>query len=210
MTTARPYPWTALVDVLGDVRFEEIRGELAAAGIDPYERDAFVLVGAAGRVLRDLVPDDAPAEAVTAYMALLHVLYLHWAGGRAVRTVSREQLSRQLAASSPPDFRGDNARVNPEETFVAALSACHMLTFLAACARKHLTVDSYEDDAVGFLDRGPDGKLWVARAVLRPRVRFGAGTAVDEATLSELHHKAHETSFIANSIATNVTVEPQY
>ena len=115
-----------------------------------------------------------------------------------------------LAASSPPGFRGDDARVNPEETFVAALSGCHMLTFLAACARKHLTVDSYEDDAVGFLDRGPDGRLWVARAILRPRVRFGAGTVVDKATLSELHHKVHENSFIANSVATNVTVKPQY
>ncbi len=116
----------------------------------------------------------------------------------------------KLAASSPPDFRGDDARINPEENFVAALSACHMLTFLAACARKHLTVDSYEDNAVGFLDRGPDGRLWVARAILRPRVRFGAGTVVDKTTVSELHHKVGENSFIANSIATTVTIEPQY
>ena len=84
-----------------------------------------------------------------------------------------------------------------------------MLTFLAICARKRLTVDAYEDEAVGFLDRGPSGKLWIARVVLRPRVRFGDGTAVDEATLADLHHKSHENCFIANSVATNVSVEPR-
>ena len=114
-----------------------------------------------------------------------------------------------LAASSAPDFKGEDERVNPEEAFVAALSSCHMLTFLAICARKRLTVDAYEDDAVGFLDRGPSGKLWMARVVLRPRVRFGDGTAVDEATLADLHHKSHENCFIANSVTTNVSIEPQ-
>jgi organic hydroperoxide reductase OsmC/OhrA len=112
-----------------------------------------------------------------------------------------------LAASSATEFKGDTDRVNPEEAFVAALSSCHMLTFLAICARKRLTVETYDDDAVGFLDRGPSGKLWMGRVVLRPRVRFGA--AVDEATLAELHHKSHENCFIANSVTTNVTVEPQ-
>ena len=114
-----------------------------------------------------------------------------------------------LAASSAPDFKGEDDRVNPEEAFVAALSSCHMLTFLALCARKRLTVDAYEDEAVGFLDRGPSGKLWMARVVLRPRVRFGDGTAVDEATLADLHHKSHENCFIANSVTTNVSVEPR-
>jgi len=114
-----------------------------------------------------------------------------------------------LPASGEPDFKGDADRVNPEETFVAALSSCNMLTFLALCARKRLTVDAYEDDAVGFLDRGPSGKLWMARVVLRPRVRFANGTAVDEATLADLHHKSHENCFLANSVTTNVTVEPR-
>jgi organic hydroperoxide reductase OsmC/OhrA len=112
-----------------------------------------------------------------------------------------------LAASSALDLRGEPDRVNPEEAFVAALSSCHMLTFLALCARKQLTVDSYDDDAVGFLDRGPSGKLWMARVVLRPRVRF-AGT-VDDAALAGLHHKSHENCFIANSVNTSVSVEPR-
>jgi organic hydroperoxide reductase OsmC/OhrA len=112
-----------------------------------------------------------------------------------------------LAASSAPDFKGDDALVNPEEAFVASLSSCHMLTFLAICARKRLTVETYDDDAVGFLDRGPSGKLWMGRAVLRPCVRFAG--PVDEATLAELHHKSHENCFIANSVTTDVTIEPR-
>ena len=102
MTSARPYPWTELVEALGDGRLEEIGGELAAAGTDPYERDAFALVGAVGRLLRELVPDDAPAEAVTSYIGLLHALYLHWAGGRLVRPTSRERLSAQLETPVTP------------------------------------------------------------------------------------------------------------
>ena len=114
-----------------------------------------------------------------------------------------------LAASSAPEFKGEPDRANPEEAYVAALSSCHMLTFLAICARKKLTVDSYEDDAVGVLERAPSGKLWMARVALRPLVRFGAGVAVDAAILADLHHKSHEHCFIANSVTTNVAVEPR-
>jgi len=114
-----------------------------------------------------------------------------------------------LAASSAPEFKGEPDRANPEEAYVAALSSCHMLTFLAICARKKLTVDSYEDDAVGVLERAPSGKLWMARVTLRPLVKFGAGVAVDAVQLGDLHHKSHENCFIANSVTTNVTVEPR-
>lgn len=114
-----------------------------------------------------------------------------------------------VPASGAPAFKGDADRVDPEEQFVAALSACHMLTFLAICARKRLTVDSYEDEAEGVLEKGADGKLWMTRATLRPRVTFAPGTAVDAATLADIHHKSHEQCFIANSVKTDVAVEPQ-
>jgi organic hydroperoxide reductase OsmC/OhrA len=114
-----------------------------------------------------------------------------------------------LAASSAPTFKGDAERVDPEEAFVGSLSSCHMLTFLAICARKRLTLDSYDDDASGVLEKGANGKLWMANVVLRPRVRFTPGTDVDAATLNEIHHKSHEECFIANSVRTNVTVEPR-
>jgi organic hydroperoxide reductase OsmC/OhrA len=113
-----------------------------------------------------------------------------------------------VPSSSAPAFKGDADRVDPEEAFVASLSACHMLTFLAICARKRITVESYEDDAVGFLEK--DGaKLWMKRVILKPRVRFAANIQVDAKILDEIHHKSHEDCFIANSVKTDVTVEPQ-
>ncbi len=113
-----------------------------------------------------------------------------------------------LPGSSNPAFRGDAERVDPEEAYVASLSACHMLTFLAICARKRLTVDSYEDDAVGFMEKGSNGKLWISRVVLHPQVTFAAGTAPDAAALAEIHHLSHGECFIANSVKTDVSVAP--
>jgi organic hydroperoxide reductase OsmC/OhrA len=114
-----------------------------------------------------------------------------------------------LPSSSAPAFKGDADRVDPEEAFVASLSSCHMLTFLAICARKRLTVETYEDDAVGHLEKREDGKLWMAHVTLRPRVRFAPEAEVDEKTLADIHHKSHEECFIANSVKTDVAVEPQ-
>ncbi|MFL6690365.1 MAG: OsmC family protein [Alphaproteobacteria bacterium] len=114
-----------------------------------------------------------------------------------------------LPASSAPAFQGDAERVDPEEAYVASLSSCHMLTFLAICARKRLTVDSYEDDAAGVLEKGPNGRLWLATVRLRPLVRFAPSVEVALGTLKELHHQSHEECFIANSVKTTVTIEPR-
>ncbi len=110
-------------------------------------------------------------------------------------------------ASAGVDFRGDGALTNPEELYVAALSGCHMLTFLAICARKKIVVDRYEDDAVGHLERTPGAPMHVARVTLRPRVVFSAN-APDAEALRELHAQAHHGCFIASSVKTVVTVEP--
>lgn len=112
-----------------------------------------------------------------------------------------------LAASSAPQFRGDHDRVDPEEAFVASCASCHMLTFLAICARKRITVESYEDDAVGYLEKRADGKLWLAHVALKPRVRFATGTNIDAAELAKIHHQSHEECFIANSVKTEITVD---
>jgi hypothetical protein len=87
---------------------------------------------------------------------------------------------------------------------VADLSSCHMLSFLAIATKKKVIVDSYQDDAIGFLEND-GGKLWMAKVVLRPKVVSSADTA----TLNEMHHLAHDACFIANSVKTIVTVEPQ-
>ena len=115
----------------------------------------------------------------------------------------------RLPASSAPQFLGDADFVDPEEVFVAALASCHMLTFLAICARKRLTVDAYEDDGVGVLEKGEGGKMWVSRVTLSPKVTFAAGTQVDAEALARIHHQSHEHCFIANSVKTDVTVAPR-
>ncbi|MBW8708563.1 MAG: OsmC family protein [Alphaproteobacteria bacterium] len=110
----------------------------------------------------------------------------------------------RMTASASPAYRGDGRHGDPEDLLVAALSSCHMLSLLAICTKKKVTVQSYEDDAVGFLEND-GGKLWITRVILRPRVVCDA----DAATLEHIHHLAHEACFIANSVKTTVTVEPR-
>jgi organic hydroperoxide reductase OsmC/OhrA len=109
-----------------------------------------------------------------------------------------------VTASASPAYKGDAGKPDPEDLLVAALSSCHMLSFLAIAAKKKLTVNSYEDDAVGFLEND-GGKLSIARVTLRPKVTIDT----DAETLAHIHHLAHEACFIANSVKTQVSVEPQ-
>ena len=106
--------------------------------------------------------------------------------------------------SAAPAYKGDAGKGDPEDMLVASLSSCHMLSFLAIASKKKVTVESYEDDAVGFLVND-GGKLWMARVILRPKVVCSA----DAETLNEIHHLAHGACFIANSVKTDVTVEPR-
>jgi organic hydroperoxide reductase OsmC/OhrA len=109
--------------------------------------------------------------------------------------------------SAAPEFKGEAQRVNPEEAYVAGLSTCHMLTFLAIAARKRFTVDSYIDEAVGVVERNGQGKYWISRVVLRPQVAFSGARQPSTEELSELHHAAHENCFVANSVKSEVVVE---
>lgn len=106
--------------------------------------------------------------------------------------------------SSAPAYRGDPSKGDPEDLLVAALSSCHMLSFLAICAKKRITVEAYDDEAVGLLEN-EGGKLWMTRVTLRPKVRAD----MTAETLTEIHHLAHEACFIANSVKTEITVEPR-
>ena len=114
----------------------------------------------------------------------------------------------RVKASAAPTFRGRTDCVDPEEALVAALSSCHMLTFLAIASRKRLVVDAYEDAAVGFLEKNSRGKLAVTRVVCRPRIRFGGPEVPSGDQLMKLHDQAHRDCFIANSVLTEVTIEP--
>lgn len=113
----------------------------------------------------------------------------------------------EIIASAAPGFQGNPDCVDPEEAFVGALSSCHMLTFLAIAAKKRLTVDGYEDDAVGFLEKNADGRLAVTRATLRPKVVWGGDRTPTPEEVGKMHEKAHHACFIANSIRTEVSIE---
>ena len=65
----------------------------------------------------------------------------------------------RMTATAAPAYLGNPANVNPEEAFVAALSSCHMLTFLAIACKEKFVFDSYEDEAVGHMEKNADGKL---------------------------------------------------
>ena len=98
------------------------------------------------------------------------------------------------------------AAVDPEELFVASLSACHMLWFLDLARRGGLSVIHYSDAAEGVMARNAKGQLAMTRVVLRPVVKLA--NEADRQMLAGVHHAAHEACFIANSVTTEVVVEP--
>ncbi|MBI1250255.1 MAG: OsmC family peroxiredoxin [Alphaproteobacteria bacterium] len=114
------------------------------------------------------------------------------------------------ASSSPhvvpvPLSRED--AVDPEEMLVAALSSCHMLTFLDLARRAGFVIETYADDAEGALEKLEDGRMAITRVTLRPRIAWGGGRAPTQSELDDLHHKAHSLCFIANSFSGEVKVE---
>ncbi|GAB4360987.1 MAG: OsmC family protein [Immundisolibacter sp.] len=111
-----------------------------------------------------------------------------------------------LRASAAPEYAGDPEHTNPEEGLIAAVSSCHMLTFLAVAAKRGFTVTRYTDQASGTLGKNADGRLAVTEIVLRPRIEFeGQRPGADE--LDRLHASAHRNCFIGNSLTSTVRIE---
>ncbi len=113
----------------------------------------------------------------------------------------------ELTGSADPMFRGDANAYNPEDLFVAALSSCHLLSYLALCARMKINVVAYEDNASGTLLLRPDGGGSFESVTLRPTVTIAPGS--DEKRALELHDTAHDLCFIAASVKVPVNHEPQ-
>ncbi len=145
---------------------------------------------------------------------------IEWQRGDAAFTdqrYSRAHLWRfdglVVAGSSSPSVvplpmsRAD--AVDPEEAFVASLSSCHMLWFLSIAADAGWVVDAYVDAAVGTMARNAERKVVMTEVRLRPSVRFAGARLPSEAEYAQLHHRAHDECFIANSVKTVVVCEPQ-
>lgn len=115
----------------------------------------------------------------------------------------------EVNASATPAYKGDASMIDPEEAYVASLSSCHMLTFLAHASLKKFTVDSYSDEAVGYLEKNEAGRMAISRLVLRPKIVFGGDKIPTSEDLAALHDKAHHDCFIANSVMTKISIEPR-
>ena len=114
-----------------------------------------------------------------------------------------------LPASASPHVvplpMSSEAAVDPEEAFVAALSSCHMLFFLDFASREKISVKSYSDLAQGVMEKNEQGKISVTRVTLNPKVVY-QGEVPEKNTLIDLHHRAHESCFLANSVTTQIDV----
>ncbi len=131
-----------------------------------------------------------------------HKATTHWTrDGKdfGYKTYNRDHVWRfdngvEVPASATPAYLGNPERVDPEGALVAALSSCHMLTFLALASNK------------GFVEKNAQGKLAVTRVELRPKIVFSGPKTPTAADMEWLHDKAHKECFIANSVTTEVRV----
>ncbi len=117
-----------------------------------------------------------------------------------------------LASPSPtvvPAPWSNPACVDPEEAFVAAISSCHMLTFLYLAAKQGFQIDSYEDEAVGVMAKNEKGVPWMSSVTLNPKILYSGEKLPAPADVERLNHQAHEQCYIANSIKTEVVVHPK-
>ena len=147
---------------------------------------------------------------------------IRWSRGEAVFTDNRYSRGHSWhfdggidvpASSSPHVVRvplSVEAAVDPEEAFVASIASCHMLWFLSVAAGQGFRVDHYLDDAAGVMGKNAANKTAVTQVTLRPRVSFSGTRLPSHAEIEQLHHKAHEECFIANSVTTEIRCEPLY
>ncbi len=97
--------------------------------------------------------------------------------------------------------------VDPEEAFVASLSSCHMLGFLAIAAKRRYIIDEYIDHAVGVMEEDQDGSISITKVTLKPKIVFTGERQPSKEMLEKMHHQSHQHCFIANSVKTEVITE---
>ncbi len=147
-----------------------------------------------------------------------HKVYISWKNEGedfSYKTYDRTHLLKfgggtLVQASAAPEYLGNAALVNPEESFAASLASCHMLTFLAIASMKKYMVASCEDNAVAILGKNEKLKVAVTTVYLRPNIIFKGDNIPDRTTIDEMHHRAHQECFISNSVLTEIIVEPVY
>ncbi len=146
-----------------------------------------------------------------------YALTVRWTGNLGDGTASYRGYSRDhdveipglpvLKGSADPTFHGDRARYNPEQLLLAALSQCHMLSFLHVAAKHGVVVTAYEDRAAGLMRTNRDGSGQFESATLSPRVSVAVPVAAD--LMETLHVEANKVCFIARSVNFPVLHHPE-
>ena len=121
-------------------------------------------------------------------------------------TLTAPPAEASVPLSSDPTFRGDPALLNPEQLLVMAVSSCQMLTFLAVAAKRRINVVEYEDRAEALMPDN-DKPVRITRILLKPRIVING--PVDPGTVESLVKLAHGHCFIANSIKSDIRIEPE-
>lgn len=111
-----------------------------------------------------------------------------------------------VRVSATTEFKGDATCADPEQMLICAVSSCHMLFFLAIAEQRGFLVERYEDKAVGYLEKGSNGRLAVSRIELSPEIAFGGNDRPDAAALDHIHATAHKSCFIGNSVSAEIIV----
>ena len=116
----------------------------------------------------------------------------------------------EIPASSSPSVvpipMSDESAVDPEEAFTAAVSSCHMLSFLPIAAARGFVVETYEDKAEGVMAKNAEGRLAIESVTLRPAITFSGPSIPSKAQIADMHEAAHHECFIANSIRSKVII----
>jgi organic hydroperoxide reductase OsmC/OhrA len=138
---------------------------------------------------------------------------LSWSGSTAegyddydrTHRMASPPAEQALTLSSDPAFRGDASLLNPEVLLVQAATSCQLLSFLAAAAKARIDVVAYEDEGEGEMPEDVH-PMHITRIVLRPRITVVEGPT--EERIRHLCEVAHKHCYIANSLTTEVVVEP--
>ena len=145
-----------------------------------------------------------------------YTLTVQWTGNNGTGTSTYRGYERShkitsenkadIFCSSDPVFHGDKTKYNPEELLVAALSSCHMLFYLHLCADSGIVVVDYVDNPAGLMIESEDGSGHFSEVTLNPIVTITDSTMINKA--NELHKRANELCFIANSCNFKVHHKP--
>jgi organic hydroperoxide reductase OsmC/OhrA len=139
-----------------------------------------------------------------------------WTGNRGTGTSGYTAYDRDhlisvngkpdIFGSSDPAFRGNRNKYNPEDSLVAALSACHMLWYLHVCSVNGVVVVEYVDKATGTMKENEDGSGQFSEVTLHPQITVASSDMTEKAKL--LHEDAHRMCFIARSVNFPVRHQP--